>query len=57
MEAVIELSTQIALLTQELQRRLLEHGWHQRVAIPIWNPCKPMEKFSMWATHTLTHTN
>ena len=57
MEAVIELSTQIALLTQELQRRLLEHGWHQRVAIPIWNPYKPMEKFSMWATHTLTHTN
>ena len=44
MDVVIELSTQITLLTQELQRRQLAYGWHQRVASHIWNLYRLMEQ-------------
>ena len=44
MDAVIELSTQISLLTQELRRMQLAYGRHQRVASHVWNPYRPMEQ-------------
>ena len=42
MEGVIYLSTQISLLTQELQRRQLANDEHQKIPRQGWNPCMPM---------------
>ena len=44
MEAIIKLSTQISLLTQELKRKQLAYSRHQRVANHFWNPYRPMEQ-------------
>ena len=44
MDACINLSTQLAFLTQQLQRRKLAYGQHQRVASQGWNPYRPMEQ-------------
>ena len=38
------LSTQIALLTQQLQMRPQAYVPHQRVAIHVWNLYRPMEQ-------------
>ena len=38
MEASIELSTQLTLLSQQLQMRKQAYGRHQRVASPMWHP-------------------
>ena len=42
MEIVINLSTKISLLTQELQRRQLVNDQHQKVSRQGWNSCMPM---------------
>ena len=52
MDVVIKLSTQIALLTQQLQMRPQAYGWHQRIGSHVWNPYRPMEQVQYVATHT-----
>ena len=44
MEAFIELSTQLTILTQQLQMRQQSYGWHQRVASPIWHLNMPLRE-------------
>ena len=42
MEIIINLSTQISLLTEELKWRQLANDQHQRVPRQCWNLCMPM---------------
>ena len=56
MEAFINLSTQISLLIQELQKRQLAYGWHQSVASQVWNSYMPREQVQ-YEGHPYLNTN
>ena len=42
MDSFNNLSTQMALPTQQLQSNQLAYGQHRRVVYQGWNPCMPM---------------
>ena len=45
MDPFIELSTQLTLLSQQLEMRQQAYGQHQRVASPLmWHPNMPLSE-------------
>ena len=57
MDALNDLVTQVALLTQQLQSQQLAYGLHQRVQCLAQNPFMPMEQVQYVGNYNKQNSN
>ena len=57
MDVFTNLAAQMALLTQQVQRKQLAYGQHLRVECQVWNLYVPMEQVQYKASYNQQHHN